>query len=240
MSTTPTRRKPSWVVPLAILTITALLIALVVNVNQGQNGASSEPQQSGAAEVHSSQQPKVHDAELREEGDLLTAGPVDAPVVLVVFSDYQCPYCAKWNKDTLPTMMSHAEAGDLRIEWRDINVLGPASKVAARAAHAAAQQDAFWEYHDALFAEGERRPKSELSEKALTELAKEQGLDVDRFTTDMASEETAQVVARNERLGVELGATSTPVFTLGGQPIVGAQPTGVFTQAFDDALAEAE
>lgn len=240
MPATPARRKPSWAVPLAILTITALLIALVVNVNRGERSASPEPQDSAAAEVHSSEQPKIHDAERREEDDLLTAGPADAPVVLVVFSDYQCPYCAKWNKDTLPTMMKHAEEGDLRIEWRDINVFGSASKTAARASYAAAKQGSFWEYHDALFANGERRSKGELSKKSLTELAKEQGLDVDQFTKDMASEETTEVVARNERLGVELGATSTPVFTLGGQPIVGAQPTEVFTQAFDDALAEAE
>lgn len=179
-------------------------------------------------------------AETRDEEDLLAAGPVDAPVVLVVFSDYQCPFCARWSEQTLPSMMEHVEAGDLRIEWRDVNVFGPASERAARASYAAALQGAFWEYHDALFEGGERRSADELSEEALVALADELGLDTDRFAADLGSEETAEVISANEQLGFDLGATFTPVFILGGQPIVGAQPTEVFEEAFPVALDAAE
>ncbi len=239
MSTTPDRPKISRAVPVAVVAVTALLIGLVVNANRGEDTAGSS-ESSAAAEVHNSEQPKVTDGERRDKDDLMTAGPVDAPVVLVVFSDYQCPYCAKWNEETLPQMMEHAEDGDLRIEWRDINVFGSASKAASRAAYAAARQGSFWEYHNALFADGEHRSEGELSTKALTDLAKELDLDVEQFTRDLDSEQTDEVIARNERIGAELGATSTPVFTLGGRPLVGAQPTAVFTQAYEDALAEAE
>lgn len=241
MSPTPDRPKTSRLVPVAVVAVTALLIGLVISANRSDDSAAQDSQSpSAAASVESSEQPKVNDGERRDEDDLMTAGPVDAPVVLVVFSDYQCPYCAKWNKETLPKMMKHAQDGDLRIEWNDINVFGPASKTAAKAAYAAAQQDAFWEYHDALFAGGEHRSESELSTEALTDLAEEQDLDVDQFTTDLTSDKTAEVITRNERLGTDLGATSTPVFTLGGRPIVGAQPTEVFTEGFDEALNEAK
>lgn len=165
---------------------------------------------------------------------------MDAPVTLVVFSDYQCPFCAKWSHDTLPLMMEYVEAGDLRIEWRDVNVFGPASERAARASYAAALQGAFWEYHDALYAGGEKRSEADLSEDALITLAGELGLDTERFVTEMNADSTASQIGENEQLGLDLGAYSTPVFLMGGQPLVGAQPSEVFVDAFDQALATAQ
>lgn len=237
------RSRSSWVVPAAVVTVTAVLIAMVVWVNW--SGASPEdgavPAGQGApTEVQNPEQPDLTEVEARDEDDLLAAGRVDAPVALIVFSDYQCPFCARWSDQTLPSMMEHVEAGDLRIEWRDINVFGPASDRAARASYAAAVQGAFWEYHDALFENGERRSERELSEEALIVLAGELGLDIEQFATDLAAEETAQVIATNQQLGFDLGATSTPVFILGGQPIVGAQPTEVFENAFQAALDAAQ
>lgn len=157
-----------------------------------------------------------------------------------MFSDYQCPFCARWSAQTLPAMMEHIDAGNLRIEWREINVFGPASERAARASYAAAVQGALWEYRDALFADGETRSEGELSEESLIALAGELGPDPEQFTADLAAEETAQVIATNQQFGFDLGATSTPVFILGGQPIVGAQPTEVFEDAFQTALDAAE
>lgn len=237
------RSRSSWVVPGAVLTLAAVLIAVIVWVNW--SGASPEdgtsPSGDGApTEVQNPEQPDLTEVEARDEDDLLAAGPVDAPVALIVFSDYQCPFCARWSAQTLPAMMEHVDAGNLRIEWRDINVFGPASERAARASYAAALQGAFWEYHDALFADGEIRSEGELSEESLIALAGELGLDTEQFTADLAAEETAQVIATNQQFGFDLGATSTPVFILGGQPIVGAQPTEVFEDAFQTALDAAE
>jgi len=241
-STRPQR--PSWVVPTLILAVTAVLVVLVVLVRTGgdsgaQPGAGSAGQNT-AVEVEQVEEPDFSFAERRDDDDLLAAGPVDAPVGLVVFSDYQCPFCASWNADTLPVMMQRAEAGDLRIEWRDVNVFGEASERASRASYAAAEQDAFWEYHDVLFAEGETRSEQELSDDALVDLAAELGLDTDRFAQDLDSEQTREQITANAHLGLELGAHSTPTFILGGQPILGAQPTEVFVDALDDALAAVE
>lgn len=174
--------------------------------------------------------------ERRDPEDVLTAGPIDAPVGLIVFSDYQCPFCAQWSHETLPTMMEFAERGELRIEWRDLNVFGPESERASLAAYAAALQNHFWEYHEALYPEGQKLSTNELTEEALIELAGALGLDTEQFATDMTSVEARAEIVANQQLGFELGAASTPVFLLGGVPIAGAQPTEVFVQAFEDAL----
>ena len=156
---------------------------------------------------------------------------------MVVFSDYQCQFCARWSTETLPQMMKYAEAGDLRIEWRDVNVFGEASKRGARASYAAALQGKFWEFHDALFEGGKNRPESGLTNESLIALAVELGLDGDQFATDLAAPDTVATIDANAQLGLDLGAYSTPAFVLGGKPIVGAQPSQIFIDAFEQALA---
>lgn len=231
-----TRRaaKRMWMMPTVVIVVAALLITLVIVLAQRR----TEP--GGAAGDEQSGQPGFTSAERHDPDDPLAAGPVNAPVTLVVFSDYQCPFCARWSHETLPLMMEQVESGDLRIEWRDVNVFGPASERAARASYAAGLQGAFWEYHDALFAGGEKRSEADLSVDALTALAGELGLNAEQFAADMESSETVEQIAENAQLGLDLGAYSTPVFLMGGRPVVGAQPTQVFLDAFDQALAAVE
>ncbi|MCL3862276.1 thioredoxin domain-containing protein [Actinotalea sp. K2] len=164
---------------------------------------------------------------------------MDAPVVMVVYSDYQCPFCAVWAEQTQPTMLEYVESGDLRIEWRDIAVFGPDSERAARAAYAAGLQGAFWEFHDALFAGGEKRAAADLTEEALVTLAGALDLDPDVFRADLASVEVDEAVKANADEAAAIGAFSTPSFLVNEQAVVGAQPTEVFIAAVEDALARA-
>lgn len=235
----PTKRsrssQPSWLVPICVAAAAVLLVTLVLVLAQNDSA--------GSAAVPTSEKDRTEDGpglsstERRDEADPLADGPVDAPVVLIVFSDYQCPFCAKWSSETLPLMMEHVTTGDLRIEWRDVNVFGEASERAARASYAAALQDQFWQYHHALFADGDIRSEDELTDEALASLADDLGLDIDRFTTDFDGQTVAHEIERNARLGIDLGVYSTPAFILDGQPIMGAQPSDVFTEALDTALA---
>ena len=245
-----------WMVPLLILVVAAALIAAVLWLRPG--GDSTEPAAStdstdvadapadgaeaedpGAVEHPSSVAvPDLSEEEARDEDDLLAEGPVDAPVVLIVFTDYQCPYCAEWSQETLPAVREHVDRGELRIEWRDVNIYGDDSERAARASLAAARQDAHAEYHDRLFEGGEIRTGAELDESSLVALADELGLDTEQFTEDLHSEEVAETISANASQGWDLGIMSTPAFVVGGTPMVGAQPTDVFTTAIDDALAE--
>src|SRR5690625_271201 len=230
---------PLWITSLVVSAITALVIAFVI-WETNSNSDASLSDSDAATVVQEGKQPDFTDVETRSEEDPLVAGPVDAPVALVVFSDYQCPFCALWSDQTLPAMMDHVADGDLRIEWRDLNVYGPASERAARASYAAALQGQFWAYHGELFANGKKRPKSELSKEALVDLADDIGLDTDQFVADMESEETSDVIATKQQSGFDVGAVATPVFVLDGQAVVGAQSTDVFEQMFTEALEAAE
>ena len=239
------RQKSAWLVPAIVAAVAAILITAVIAL--GRDGEPSEddseaarPAPDNPTDVQEPDQPDLTEVERRDDEDPLAAGPVDAPVALVVFSDYQCPFCAKWNDETLPLLREHVESGDLRVEWRDVNVFGSASERAAKASYAAALQGKFWEYHDELFADGEHRTETQLSEEALITLAEDLDLDPDRFATDFASAETAKEIDDNAQLGMDLGAHSTPAFLMGGQPIMGAQPSQVFLDAFQDALDTAE
>ncbi|MFW7415827.1 DsbA family protein [Demequina sp. SO4-18] len=253
----PRRTTPTWLVPASIVAAAALVIALIVLAQSPDSGSAAEqapsPSTSATAEtleeataptdpptaVGGEETPDLSAAERRDPDDPLAHGEVDAPVVLVVFSDYQCPYCAKWNAETLPEMQTYVDAGDLRIEHRDVNVFGEASVRGARAAYAAALQGEFDAMHGALFADGMHRASTQLSDEELLALAQQIGLDFERFESDYFSDATAEAVTRNQQLGLDLGAFSTPSFVLDGQPLVGAQPTDVFVNLMDAALDRA-
>lgn len=241
-----TSSKPPWLLPVivGVIALAVIVLAYFIFATSDRAEPSAATEQSddrGVVDVapqSETDQVDLSFVERRDDTDPLSIGTVDAPVTMVVFSDYQCPFCASWNQDTLPIMMDYVESDQLRIEWRDLNVFGPESEQASKAAYAAAQQDAFWEYHDELFADGDIRDPAELSEEALVELAAELGLDTEQFTTDMQSDQVAEQVLINQQLGTDLGAYSTPSFIVDGQPMVGAQPTDVFVNAVDEALAQ--
>ena len=116
-----------WLVPLAVIVLAAVLIGVVI-VDQGPSedganaqGSDSQSESGSSGDSDSSGESGSGDdidlsfVEHRVEGDDSATGDVDAPVTLVMFSDYQCPDCATWNEETLPTMMEYVEKGDLRI-----------------------------------------------------------------------------------------------------------------------------
>ncbi|SMY11643.1 DsbA family protein [Brevibacterium jeotgali] len=242
------RPRSRWWIPVTVVVAAAALVLAILVIDRGDVDEADESvaqdsdtagaqEHSAATDVEHPEHAAFTEAETRDEDDVQAIGPVDAPVVLVVFSDYQCPYCASWSADTLPSMMDYADTGDLRIEWRDVNVFGDASEQAAKAAHAAGRQGSFWEFHDELFTGGEHRSPDDLTAEALTDTAEGMGLDTAQFDEDLESDETQEAIDEYAQMGVELGAFSTPAFLVGGEPIVGAQPTDVFTEAVDTALA---
>ncbi len=230
---TPVRIRPTrstlW---LGVVFAIALVLIVAVAL-QARSGFGVPPQNAAAGSAD------LREHERRDARDPLTAGPVDAPVTLVVFSDYQCPFCAAFSDDALPALMPYADDGRLRIEWRDAGVYGVDSERAARAAYAAGLQDRFWDYHAALFPAGERLPASELQDDPLIARAAALGLDTARFDRDLRSPETAAEVARNEDLARRLGVSGTPTFLLDGRPLVGAQPADFYVEHLRSALADA-
>ncbi|MFD7260730.1 DsbA family protein [Streptomyces sp. NPDC059874] len=172
----------------------------------------------------------------REAGDKLAVGRADAPVVLIEYSDFKCGYCGKFARDTEPELVKKYVAdGTLRIEWRNFPIFGAESEAAAKAAWAAGQQDRFEQFHAAAYAEGAK--EKGFGEDRLVELARQAGVpDLERFKADMAGEQAAAALKRDQDEGYGIGVTSTPSFLVGGKPIAGAQPL----QAFEAAIAEAK
>lgn len=178
----------------------------------------------------------AEEVERRDPDDPTAMGPVDAPVVMVLYADFRCPHCGRYARDTAPQLVERYVAdGTLRIEWRDFPYLGDASQVAALAARAAAEQDAFWAFHDALFAAQDR----DLHEDALVAIAADLGLDVERFRADLRSDDVAAAVARDFAEGQALGVTGTPAFLINGRPLLGAHDAAVFAEVIETAAAEA-
>ena len=130
----------------------------------------------------------------------------------------------------------YVKDGTLRIEWRDFPYRGQESVNAAVAARAAQAQGEFWEYHDLLY----DSQFSGFSDENLTELAREAGLDAQRFERDYENASYEPLVRADFRKGLDLGVNGTPTFFINGKMLVGLQPIGVFENAIEDARREAE
>ncbi|WP_047871760.1 DsbA family protein [Nocardiopsis sp. RV163] len=174
----------------------------------------------------------------RDPGDPAAMGEADAPVVMVAYSDYNCPYCGRWTRETRPELMHYVERGDLRIELRDFPVITGSSETVSHAARAAGMQGGFWEFHEAYFSHGEKF-EGEALEEVLDGIVAELDLDPERFEEDRHGDEAAAMVSRDFAEAQGIGVTSTPAFLVNGQPLMGAQPLSVFVSAVEDALADA-
>ena len=177
----------------------------------------------------------------RIPGDPYALGNVKAPVVMVVWSDFQCPFCGHFARETEPTLVKQfVDAGVLRIEWRDFPYLGKESELAAVAGRAAAAQGRFWQFHDLVYAHEHRVNHGDLSAAHLREYAAAAGLDLARYDADVKANRGADKVQADLSEGVALGITGTPAFLINGQPVLGAQPTATFVAMIQQAAAAAK
>lgn len=255
----PSRRRPqngngsNLLVP-AIALIAALGLALAAFIGGGEGetdgrDASTDRAPADGAPPSTSPAPDDREAqraellaqlERREAGDPLAIGDPDAPVLMIEWADFQCPFCGAFARDTKPELVErYVEDGILRIEWRDLPMLGPESQTAALAGRAAAEQDAFWAFHDAVYADERAVNSGELERDRLLALAGDLGLDVDRFDAAMDDPTAAEAVRADREWAQSLGITGTPAFLINGQLLIGGQPTETFAQTIEQMAAEA-
>jgi protein-disulfide isomerase len=161
-------------------------------------------------------------------------GPEDAAVTIIEFSDYQCPFCIRWHADSYNRLLTDYE-GKIRFVYRDLplSAIHPEAQPAAEAANCAGEQQAYWQYHDALFG-----GKYGLGTQAYDQYAAELNLDMAAFDTCVAEHRYKDEVDADANFVRNLGFTSTPTFFINGLVIVGAQPYEVFQQIIDKELAE--
>lgn len=158
-------------------------------------------------------------------------GPPGAPVAMIEFGDFRCPYCTKFHRETFrPLMAMYPDS--LRFVYRDFPVLGPESVDAAMAADCAGEQGRYWEFHDRLFSGG-----LELGRATYLGYAEEVGLDVASVADCINSGRYRDEVLADARDAAALGVTGTPTFFINGLPLVGAQPLSAFVQLVDQELS---
>ncbi|AYA27780.1 MULTISPECIES: DsbA family protein [Rhodococcus] len=177
----------------------------------------------------------------RIDGDPLAIGAVDAPVVMVAYSDYRCPFCAKFSRDVEAALIDkYVDEGILRIEWRDLPIFGEQSMAEDLAGHAAAAQGKFWEFGTAVYASSPDRGHPDLTSEALRSFAAAAGVpDQDRFDRQAADPSVDQDIYADMLEANTIGVASTPSFVINGTPILGAQPLGVFEQVIEAAAGSA-
>jgi protein-disulfide isomerase len=179
-----------------------------------------------------------HVAGIPQDG--ITLGSPSAPATLVEFADPQCPYCADYSNDVLPTVIDrYVRTNQLKLELHVLTFVGEDSVEAGRMAGAAAEQDRLWNFSEAFFAVDGEENSGYVTDELLREVGTAAGLDVDRAMSrrDDVDLEPAQETA--DRFGIE----STPSFVLvkdgKATPVALEELTpAAFTQALDEALAQ--
>lgn len=158
-------------------------------------------------------------------------GDVNAPVTIIVFSDFECPYCKIFEEKTLQQIEEkYIKKGKVNFIFKHLPGHFNSQK-AAEASECASEQGKFWEMHDKLFEE-----QGFLDIPYLKLYAKELGLDETEFNNCLESGKTAEQVNKEKRQGLDLGITGTPMFYINGELVVGAKPYGYFEDIIDKKL----
>lgn len=159
-------------------------------------------------------------------------GPKNAPVTIVEFGDFECPFC-KRAQPTLKEVLAHYPK-KVRLVYMDFPLpFHPHALDAAKAARCAGEQGKFWPYHDHLFAD-----QAQESPKDLKNLAKKLGLNTTEFDSCFEKAKYQAAIEQDVAQGKKLGVDGTPSFFVNGRQIVGAQPFSTFAQVIDEELAD--
>lgn len=144
-------------------------------------------------------------------------GDPNAPVTIIEYGDYQCPYCGIVAREDLPTLIDEFVAtGQASFEYRDLAFLGPESSWAAEAAACAEDQDAFWPFHKTVFANQNQENQGAFTRERLESMAEQLGLDMDEFRTCVNNGTHAEAVVAMADEARAAGINATPTFVING------------------------
>jgi len=177
------------------------------------------------------------------EKDRPVMGAADAPVTVVEFTDYQCPYCRRFTQTTFPLLKrNYIDTGKVRWVVRDLPLASHKNaRKAGQSVHCASEQGKFWEMRDLLF-----KNSANLENEHLHSYAEQLGLDVKAFDSCLASDRHTQEIDKDSAEAKRVGITGTPTFVIGkpngdklsGKLVVGAQPLNSFATVINNALGE--
>jgi protein-disulfide isomerase len=228
---------------LAALIVSAIVCAIFFGLVAAAGCASSQPAQMDDAPLTG--EPAEAAAEFKDSdivpvGDSPVLGAESAPVTIVAFSDFQCPYCERGSRTVAQLLKTFPE--DVRVVFKHYPLpFHKQADEAAAAAVAAGNQGKFWEMHDWLFANQRLMAQHAAEfEDWAAEYAGLLKMDVERFRKDFNSPKTAAIIARDVALGQKLGVRGTPHFFINGERIAGARAFSTFVDVVKARLAQAE
>ena len=167
-------------------------------------------------------------------GDAPIRGAKNAKVTIVMFSDFQCPFCSRVEPTVTKVLEDYKN--DVRVVWKQLPLpFHNNAKPAAEATLAAKAQGKFWEMHDKLFAN-----QQALDRPSLDKYASEIGLNMEKFKADLDSHKWAKKVDEEQAEGNKIGARGTPSFFVNGKSLVGAQPYEAFKTKIDEEIKNAD
>lgn len=208
-------KPPVWRSPMVLVTVAALAIGAGIIAFALPSG--------GADDTVVIRPPTTYPTDLVDAESLGTDG---APVVMELYSDFQCPACKIFVKEQLPRLLNEfVTQGALRIEARDIAFLGRGSRdeslELAAGARCAAQQDRYWPFHDLVFWNQGRENRGDHSEAFVARIAEAAGVDKTAFDACLAGPEVRAAITNQTNTALGSGVNSTPTLIVNGQSIVG-------------------
>jgi protein-disulfide isomerase len=182
------------------VTVAVLATALLIFLSQSGNGGGDENLYAG----------------IPQNGT--TLGEADAPVTLMLYEDFQCPYCGQFSREILPQVIEdHVRSGEVKVRSLPMAFLGEDSVEAARAAVAAGGQDRYWQFHSLLFENQGTENSGYVTDAFLEDIARRvPGLDVDRWNEARTGDSPASELREVQNEAASSGVDSTPTLILRG------------------------
>lgn len=169
-------------------------------------------------------------------------GSADAKVIVMDFSDFQCPHCKTWAESVEPQLRAeYVDTGKVQLDYKHFLVISKESEYAANAAECAAEQGLFWPYHDLLFAQQGLQGRDTVSPSNLKRLAAQiDGIDEAQFNACVDGNKYQELVYRDMQEGNDLGVTGTPSIFVNGTKVENGQDYNAVKAAIEAALASAQ
>lgn len=169
-----------------------------------------------------------------DPGDNPALGPLDAPIELIEFGDFNCPHCQRWHNEVYRELLA-TYPDQIRFTYVDFPIVGGGAIgfEAAQAANCAGEQGAYWDYHDALLSGG-----YPLDAGGFQAAASELGLNGEGLMACIESRIYAEEVQADLQYGTSIGVSGTPTFFINGIPMIGAQPLLRFVEVINVELGQ--
>ncbi len=196
----------------------------------------------GTQNNNNNQQPSADQVYNVGVGHFPVRGNEKAPVTVVEFADFRCPFCERFHNDALKGMIQdYVNTGKVKFYFRSFAFLGPASTDTHMAAECANEQGKFWAMHDWLYDhQADESDTAYYSKTNLIKYAGQVGLNVGKFTTCLNSNKYSSEITKDMTDGQAVGVQGTPTIYINGKQLVGAQPYATVKAAIDAALAAAK